>query len=208
MYHPFKHFRTITKHKNLVLVGCFKIGLYKQGLLHDLSKYSPTEFLPGAKYYQGYMSPNNAERMDKGVSMAWLHHKGRNKHHLEYWIDYQGPEDKNDTQKRGMGGMKMPIKYVCEMFIDRVSASKNYQKQAYTDESALIYYYHSKLGYIIHPDTAALLEYLLTMLAVKGEKETYAFVKHEVLKGHVVYEQAWLEQKTKELGYVISESAE
>ena len=162
MYHPWKHFRTITRHKILVMRGCFRIGLYKQGLLHDLSKYSLTEFLPGAKYYQGTMSPNNAERMDKGVSRAWLHHKGRNKHHLEYWIDYMQPEDKPlDAQKLGMGGMKMPIRYVCEMYVDRVCASKNYQKDQYTDESALLYFYRSKPAYIIHPDTAALLEYLL-----------------------------------------------
>ena len=77
MIKAWKHFCTITKHKNLVLVGCFKVGLYRQGLLHDLSKYSPTEFLVGCKYYKGYMSPNNAEREDKGYSSAWLHHKGR-----------------------------------------------------------------------------------------------------------------------------------
>ena len=67
--------------------GCFKLGLIKQGLLHDLSKYGLTEFRVGAKYYKGYMSPNNAERMDKGYSSAWLHHKGRNRHHWAYWAD-------------------------------------------------------------------------------------------------------------------------
>jgi hypothetical protein len=70
MGNAWKHFCTITHHKNLVLVGCFKIGLYRQGLLHDLSKYSPTEFLVGCKYYQGTMSPNNAERKEKGYSLA------------------------------------------------------------------------------------------------------------------------------------------
>ena len=105
-----KHFCTITRHKNLVLAGCFKIGLYKQGLLHDLSKYSPTEFLVGCRYYQGYMSPNNAERMDRGYSSAWLHHKGRNKHHLEYWIDYDIPSSDGDNKDHsGMAGMKMPL---------------------------------------------------------------------------------------------------
>ena len=74
-----KHFKTITHHKILVAKGCFKVGLYKQGLLHDMSKYSPTEFWVGAKYYQGTRSPNNAEREDIGYSSAWLHHKGRNK---------------------------------------------------------------------------------------------------------------------------------
>ena len=141
-----KHFCTITRHKNLVLAGCFKIGLYKQGLLHDLSKYSPTEFIVGCKYYKGYMSPNNAERMDRGYSSAWLHHKGRNKHHLEYWIDYDIPSKKNGDDTNGhsaMAGMKMPINYVCEMLVDRVSASKNYLKDKYTDRSALEYYNRS-----------------------------------------------------------------
>ena len=86
-----KHFCTINHHKILVMRGCFQVGLIRQGLLHDLSKYSPTEFIVGCKYYQGNMSPNNAEREAVGYSSAWLHHKGRNKHHLEYWIDYGIP---------------------------------------------------------------------------------------------------------------------
>ena len=180
------------------MAGCFKIGLYKQGLLHDLSKYSSTEFLVGCKYYQGNMSPNNAERKDKGYSLAWLHHKGRNKHHLEYWIDY-GVSNENGKEHRGMVGMKMPVRYVCEMFIDRISASKNYQKEQYTDHSALDYFLKGKDHYLIHPDTEALLWYLLLMLAKRGEKETFAFVKNEVLKGKVPYEKAELEKRMKEL---------
>ena len=193
-----KHFCTITRHKNLVMAGCFKVGLYRQGLLHDLSKYSPTEFLVGCKYYQGNMSPNNAERKDKGYSLAWLHHKGRNKHHLEYWIDY-GVSNENGKEHRGMVGMKMPVRYVCEMFIDRISASKNYQKEQYTDHSALDYFLKGKDHYLIHPDTEALLWYLLLMLAKRGEKDTFAFVKNEVLKGKVPYEKAELEKRMKEL---------
>ena len=85
---PISHFITITHHKILVMQGCFKVGLYWQGLMHDLSKYEPSEFWVGAKYYQGTRSPNNAEREDIGVSTSWLHHKGRNKHHFEHWVDY------------------------------------------------------------------------------------------------------------------------
>ena len=188
-----QHFRTITAHKILVLKGCFRVGLYKQGLLHDMSKYGPTEFLAGCKYYKGYMSPNNAERVDKGYSSAWLHHKGKNKHHLEYWIDYGvDPVNKNGEGTR-MVGMKMPIKYVAEMFIDRVSASKNYQKEKYTDESSLIYYNNSKDHYILHPDTRALLEYLLTMIWKCGEEKTFTFVKEELLKGKVPYDKKILD---------------
>ena len=95
------HFETITRHKLLVMKYCFECGLYEQGLAHDLSKYSPTEFIPGCIYYQGDHSPNEAERAAKGYTSAWLHHKGRNKHHLEYWIDYS-------TTKTGLTGMKIP----------------------------------------------------------------------------------------------------
>ena len=131
-----EHFKTITHHRHLVMGYCFKLGLYKQGLLHDLSKYAPVEFLVGCRYYQGDRSPNNAEREATGVSMAWLHHKGRNKHHLEYWIDYDISKELG-KEHSGMAGMKMPVCYVAEMFVDRISASKNYQKDKYTDRSAL-----------------------------------------------------------------------
>lgn len=171
-----QHFKTINHHKFLVMKGCFCIGLYKQGLLHDLSKYSPTEFLVGCKYYQGTASPNNREREAKGYSSAWLHHKGRNKHHLEYWIDYGVGTDKT------MVGMKMPLKYVVEMFIDRVSASKNYQKEKYTDESPWQYYEKGRGNYMIHPDTQKLLEKLLRMLAEEGEDKTFSYIKNVLLK--------------------------
>ena len=95
--HFIGHFKTITRHKILVAKGCFKLGLYYQGIMHDMSKYSPTEFLVGVKYYQGTASPNNAEREEKGYSGAWLHHKGRNKHHLEYWIDYARGDFRPDS---------------------------------------------------------------------------------------------------------------
>ena len=81
------HFKTITSHKLLVMKYCFQVGLYRQGLLHDLSKYTPTEFWRGAVYYQGNRSPNDEERRENGCSVAWMHHKGRNKHHYEYWTD-------------------------------------------------------------------------------------------------------------------------
>ena len=100
-----EHFKTITHHRHLVRQYCFRLGLYYQGLTHDLSKYSPSEFWRGVKYYQGYRSPNDAERRENGVSLAWLHHKGRNRHHFEYWIDYCIGSD----GRVYMGGCKMPL---------------------------------------------------------------------------------------------------
>ena len=171
----FGHLHTINHHKKLVMEGCFKVGLYKQGLLHDLSKYSPVEFWVGVKYFHGDRSPNNAEREDKGVSLAWLHHKGRNKHHMEYWIDYSQKKDGR------MIGMEMPTKYVVEMFIDRIAACKVYQKDKYTDKSPLEYYKRGFDHYLIHPNTQALLEEMLQMLADKGEKETFLYIRKNIL---------------------------
>ena len=171
-----KHFCTITYHKYLVAKGCFAVGLYLQGLLHDMSKYSWIEFRVGAKYFQGTRSPNNAEREDYGYSSAWLHHKGRNKHHYEYWLDYGNPPDRRIT------GMRMPEKYVVEMFMDRIAACKVYMKGNYHDAAAWEYYARSKSILLMHDETRALLEEMLMMLAEKGEKETFAYVKKEILK--------------------------
>ena len=170
------HFKTITHHRHLVCKGCFAVGLYKQGLLHDLSKYSWVEFSVGARYFQGNKSPNNVERKEKGVSKAWLHHKGRNKHHFEYWIDYGLEEPHN------MVGMLMPVNYVVEMYCDRVAACKTYQKDKYTDRSALEYYLAGKHKYMMHPDTERLLEDMLTHLAEYGEQATNEYIRREILK--------------------------
>lgn len=176
--HPWKHFRTITKHKLMVMRYCFRIGLYKQGLLHDLSKYSPSEFLVGCKYYQGTRSPNNAEREDIGVSMAWLHHKGRNKHHYEHWVDYAV----NDPEHVIMGA-KMPRKYVAEMVMDRISASRTYLGDAYDQTQPLTYFLKSKPKlWFVHPQTKKELEGLLRMLADKGERKTLWYIRNVYLK--------------------------
>ena len=158
----------------LVARHCFKVGMYWQGITHDLSKYTPAEFWQGCKYYQGFQSPNNAEREDKGYSSAWLHHKGRNRHHYEYWIDFTlKPEE-------GLQGMPMPTRYVIEMFCDRVAASKNYNRDNYNDSFALNYYEKNKQHYILHKDTKKLLEYLLHMLAEEGEDKTFAYIRREL----------------------------
>lgn len=170
------HFKTITAHKLRVMKYCFKVGLYRQGLAHDLSKYTPVEFVAGAKYYDGSRSPIELEKMDLGYSAGWLHHKGRNKHHLEYWIDY------DYERGGGMAGMEMPVNYVVEMFCDRVAACQIYQREKYTQASAWEYYDKSKKSYMIHPETAALLEKLLLMLRDEGEEVVIDYIRRELLK--------------------------
>ncbi len=174
--HPWRHLKTITHHKFLVMAGCFRVGLVKQGLCHDLSKYSPREFWTGAKYYQGDRSPNGAERQEKGYSEAWMHHKGRNRHHYEYWTDMSLETGRYES-------VPMPRKYLAEMVMDRIAASKTYQGKAYTDASPLKYLNASLERLLMHPKTKRELEYILTMLSEKGEKETFRYIRQELLKG-------------------------
>ena len=171
-----QHFKTITRHRMLVLAGCFRVGLYWQGLTHDLSKYSPTEFLVGAKYYQGNSSPNGAERREKGYSEAWMHHKGRNRHHYEYWTDM-------NFQTRKYESVQMPRRYLVEQIMDRRAACMVYQGDDYTDSSAYDYFMASRERELMHPENRLELEFLLGMLAKKGEKRTFAYIKNHVLAG-------------------------
>lgn len=171
--HPIKHFITITKHRHVVIKHCRRAGIFWQGLRHDLSKYSPTEFIPGMKYYIGTRSPNEGEREDYGYSLAWIHHKGRNKHHFEYWTDY-------NPKSKLIEPVKMPVRYVAEMFCDRVAAGKIYKGKNYNDQSPIEYFMLAKGRRVIHPETSDLIESLLVMLSEKGEDETFKYIKNLV----------------------------
>ncbi len=173
----FGHLHTVNHHRLLVLVHCARAGILWQGLCHDGSKYSPTEFFAGVRYFQGNRSPNEAERESKGYSEAWMHHKGRNRHHFEYWSDY-------DPVTKTMSPVPMPRKWVAEMLCDRIAASKIYMKREYDDTKPLAYYNKGRDRRICHPQTAVVLEALLTRLAEEGEKKTLRYVRKVFLKGN------------------------
>ena len=167
----FGHIKTVSIHKYHVAQGCFRLGLYRQGLLHDMSKFSPSEFIPSVIYYNGHRSPNNTERMLFGYSRAWLHHKGRNKHHFEYWIDFS----LNPSEK--MIGCKMPMRYVAEMICDRRAACIAYNGDKYTDADAWNYYYTSRHRLVMNKDTRAVLEKALYILKEEGEAKMFSYVR-------------------------------
>ena len=164
------HFKTITRHRHTVIAHSRLAGILFQGLRHDLSKYSPTEFIPGARFYCGDRSPNEEERALYGYSAAWLHHKGRNRHHFEYWSDY-------NVKTKEFGPVPMPPKYIEEMFCDRVAASKIYQGKKYTDKHPLEYFMRSKGRRPIDPNTSDMIEGLLRTLAEDGEDAAFAAVR-------------------------------
>lgn len=177
------HFTTVSHHKWLVFELCARCGIPFQGLVHDLSKFSPDEFLVGVKYFQGTRSPNAAERHENGYSRAWIHHKGRNKHHYEYWTDMR--EGCDGT----LYGNLIPTRYMVEMFCDRIAASKVYEKENYRDSSPLEYFNKElNIGNMpFHPESAAFLYVLLEHLAEHGEKETLEFVRKNIVEARFVY---------------------
>ena len=171
----FGHLGTVLKHKRYVCRACFKMGLIRQGLFHDLSKFSLTEFVPSVKYFSGRLSPNAVDRKINGASLAWLHHKGRNKHHFEYWIDYSASSDEYAF------GCRMPLRYVAEMIADRYAACVAYNRDEYTRADAWNYYSRARDVIIMHRDTKAVLEKALTVMAEEGEDAAFKYMK-ELLK--------------------------
>ena len=167
----FLHLHTVNTHRRAVRKNCFKCGLYYQGLTHDLSKYSPAEFLVSVKYFQGYRSPYMKEKEEKGYSLGWLHHKGRNKHHWEYWYDMI-----NGVWQP----LEVPYRYVVEMLCDRVAACKVYQKEKYTSSSAINYWNTRNDKVYMHPKTAALLESMLKSIEDRGEEATFQAIKENI----------------------------
>ena len=164
------HLKTITKHKILVTSLCFKCGLYKQGLLHDLSKYSFVEFFAGVKYFDGSKSPITLEKQDKGYSLGWLHHKGRNKHHWEYWIDRL-------SKQRQLSVIEMPFNYVIECVLDKIAASKVYKKQDYTIEYPYEFFMNSYELHVMNQVTARQIAKLLSYLKENGEEKALKYYK-------------------------------
>lgn len=168
--HIIKHYLTITRHRHKVIHYCFKCGLYFQGLVHDLSKYGFTEFFNGAKFYEGVRSPHYNERMAKGFSESWMHHKGRNKHHFEYWNDY-------NLALKKYCSVDMPNRYLAESICDRIAASKNYNRKSFTPKFVLDYFLNSTDIGIMHPNTAKRMEYILRYYVENGEKKTFKYIK-------------------------------
>ena len=125
----FLHAALVLRHKHKVFINCCKCKIPFRGLVHDLSKFTPSEFFESARYYQGNRSPVGVARREKGVCMAWLHHRGRNKHHIEYWFD-------PDCEVLPL----MPYKYAVECICDKLAATKTYAKGDYNESLPLLHW--------------------------------------------------------------------
>lgn len=155
------HFCTITHHKWIVFKLCIRAGIPWRGFMHDWSKYAPTEFWESVKYYTGKRSPIYYCKEENGYSKAWLHHKGRNKHHYEYWYDYAAPEQTP----------VIPYKYTVEMICDTLAAGIVYKGKEWTNLSQKEYWERTKYLAKINPKIFDLLTDVYNQVAKKGIKE-------------------------------------
>ena len=171
----FKHLNTVNRHRWEVFKLCCKAGIPYRGLVHDLSKFSYEEFSESVKYYDGKISPLRICRDKTGISRAWLHHKGRNKHHIEYWYDYASKD----------GALVMPCKYAIEMICDRIAAGKTYNRKSFTYDNPLAYFYKEQSYMRIHPKIKAFMEEVLTKLKEDGEKVINKKTLTEIYDKHV-----------------------
>lgn len=158
----FKHLHRINKHRWLVFKLSLKAGIPFRGLMHDLSKYSPTEFWEGVKYYNEAKSPISKCKKENGYSKAWLHHTGRNKHHFEYWYDF-ACENK---------AILMPYKYTVEMICDTLAASLVYNGKAWNKNIPLEYFCKRKDLEYINPKIRDILMETYTLVAKDGINKT------------------------------------
>ena len=165
----FKHLKTVRTHRKYVRKACFTLGLYWQGLTHDLSKYSLTE-LSMCKYYTGKGSPHQVAREVLGYSPSWIHHYHVNKHHFQFWWD--------EDEEGKIIPMKMPYKYVIESFCDMLGASKAYNPEKWQPILLLNYWEQKCLGKrIMHEDSIKLIDKLIRRLVLDGEKGFFDWYK-------------------------------
>lgn len=156
----FGHFHTVNKHRWYVFLYSIRAGIPFRGLVHDLSKYSIQEFFESVKYFDGHRSPIHFAKVDKGYSLAWLHHKGRNKHHVEYWEDVKGGKK---------FGAFIPYKYVVESVCDRLAACRAYNRD-FNYSQPLEYYNRvdKNSETVVHPGVSKFFEVVLTSISSKG----------------------------------------
>lgn len=165
----FKHFKKVCIHKWWVFHYCIKAGIPIQGLLHDMSKFSPVEFFESVKYFQGTSSPIDACKKIKGYSNAWMHHKGRNKHHYEYW---------QDNFDYGGIPLEMPLKYKKEMICDYIGAGRAYYGKNFTPAKEYEWWQNKKAKPLaMHENDKQFLDRWFEEYACLGEKIAFEHLR-------------------------------
>lgn len=170
----FRHLHLVNKHRFYVFKNCAKAGIIWQGLTHDLSKYSPTEFFESVQYFDGEISPIDVCKREKGYSNAWLHHKGRNKHHYEYYVD---------NCDNGGVAIQMPFKDVVELICDYLGAGQAYMKKDFSYEAEYKWWQNKKSKpLLMHNQTKIFIEKCLFELKNNPNNDKNILNKRNLLE--------------------------
>lgn len=158
-----KHFIKICKHKYWVGYYCFKFGIPWRGIKHDMSKFSPIEFFESVKYYQGSSSPIDACKKVNGWSKAWQHHKGRNDHHYEYFVD---------NLDNGGTAIQMPFECALELVADYLGAGRAYMGKDFTYKKEYEWWLKKKeKPLLMHPQTKEFIEWSLNCMQNENARD-------------------------------------
>lgn len=149
------HINQVLRHKFWVFICCCKFGIIWRGITHDLSKFSWAEFWPSVRYYQKGSSPIPRLHHEASEYRPWLHHRGRNDHHSEYWHRYT-----HGT----FYALKMPFDCVLEQIADWIGSTRAYGREFDIDDE--IQWLQSTSFYMMHEKT---LE--LTLSILKGIRD-------------------------------------
>lgn len=166
------HLKTVLIHKYFVGRYCFICGLYWQGIVHDLSKFSPTEFIESCRYYSGDRSPIDNCKDVNGYSYSWFHHRGRNYHHWEMWVD---------NFERGITRHKMPFKYVLEMVCDFLAAGRAYNGKGFTIDDEYEWWLKKREVALLNRHTLMFVDVMFAAMKYNGIEGILR--DHEYIKG-------------------------
>jgi hypothetical protein len=144
-----RYLRSVIKHKWYTFIECCKLGIPWLGIIHDWSKFLPSEWMPYVNSFYGPWSRDDKPQwVQDAFDAAWLHHQNRNKHHWQYWMLVQ--DDDNDKV------LPMPDRYRREMLADWRGASR-----AYTGGENTLQWYTEradKWPSRLHPETREWIE--------------------------------------------------
>lgn len=182
------HIKLVLRHKKYVFIAMKDCGHPIQGMLHDLSKFSLAELIESVKYFQGDRSPIEAAKEEKGYSSAWFHHRGRNKHHSQYWVDISFGE---------IRPCKIPWKYLVEHICDTIGAGKAYMGNKWTNSVPIDYWNSKDSKSYYHNDTRSILEYVYLLIKEYGWEDTAELIKNGVIKD--IYENVPYDEVRREI---------
>lgn len=149
-----KYLSYVLRHKWFVFLAACRLGIPWRGLVHDLSKFRPSEWFPYVEHFHGrkakpwrdstgYYKPTDTG--DPAFDFAWFLHQKRNQHHWQWWTL---PEDG--------GGLKvLPMSDACrrEMLADWRGAGRAQGKP-----DTLTWYAKNREKMTLHPDARAWIE--------------------------------------------------